>query len=93
MDLKSGRLALKGNLRLTFAFELYFLRKNYIKVTLLLVRHLLRNYCPKEGQVVKCICEYNQNGRRVVFVPEPVAISTNSSPLMSFCSVSAILLF
>ena len=30
-----------------------------------------------EGRtVVKCICECNQSGRRVVFDPEPVAVST-----------------
>ena len=28
------------------------------------------------GTVVKCICECHQSGRRVVFDPEPVAIST-----------------
>ena len=34
--------------------------------------------------VVKCICECNQSGRRVVFDPELVAMST------AFCSVSAL---
>ena len=34
-----------------------------------------------EGRtVVKCICECNQSGRRVIFYPEPFAMST------SFCA-------
>ena len=30
----------------------------------------------EERTVVKCICECNQSGRRVVFYPEPGAVST-----------------
>ena len=34
-------------------------------------------YLLSEGRtVVKCICECNQSGRRVVLDPEPVAMST-----------------
>ena len=43
---------------------------------------------------VKCICECNQSRHRVVFYPEPVAMSTTPSGWWSvFCSLKALLLF
>ena len=42
-----------------------------------------------EGRtVVKCICECNQSGRRVVFYPEPVTMSVTFCGSSAFCSVS-----
>ena len=43
--------------------------------------------------VIKCICVCSQSGHIVVFDPEPVAMSTTFCTRVSFCSVSAILLF
>ena len=45
----------------------------------------------KGRTVVKCICECNQSGRRVVFYPEPVAMPTTFCGWNVFCSTSALL--
>ena len=68
--------------RLQFLF-LHFLFKNYIdnSESWTLNSGMQSYVCAKslllsEGRtVVKCICECNQSGRRVVFNPEPVAMS------------------
>ena len=72
---------------------MYSATKFLCEVSIYVLQKLILLLLSEGRTVVKCICECNQRGRRVLFDPEPVTISVAFCARVSFCSVSAILLF